>query len=101
MVSAVCYLGNWANGTRPGSDPNRQRLLDVGYTDAVLGILKAYWRTAGQPSERGEAPTPADNVTLSDLKLVKTAVGVLLNASMGFGAFGTQDNITCWADCLP
>lgn len=69
----------------PGPDVNRQRLLDVGYTNAVLTILKAYWRAVGQPSEKGEAPTPADNVTISDLKLIKTSVGVLLNASMGFG----------------
>ncbi|KAG8998705.1 hypothetical protein FRB94_005966 [Tulasnella sp. JGI-2019a] len=62
-------------------DDNRQRLLDAGYTDSVLSLLKAYSMDVSKVSETG---TAAANATLNDLKLVKTAVGALLNASMGY-----------------
>ncbi|KAG8862014.1 hypothetical protein FRB96_002457 [Tulasnella sp. 330] len=62
-------------------DGNRQRLLEVGYTESVLSILEAYWEGVSGSSE---TEASASTATLNDLKLVKTAVGVLLNASMGY-----------------
>lgn len=47
-------------------------------------MLKAYWKRISQSSKETERVV----VSLSDLKLVKTAVGALLNASMGFGKEG-------------
>lgn len=63
-----------------GADGNRQRLLDAGLPQALVALLKGY--AASIPSQ---ATRDALQISIADLKVVRTAVGVLLNASIGFG----------------
>lgn len=56
-------------------DANRKHLLDAQTLDAVLSILNSYLRDSSSPP------------SINDLKLIKTGVGVLLNASVGYGEY--------------
>ncbi|KAG8970801.1 hypothetical protein FRC03_000018 [Tulasnella sp. 419] len=58
-------------------DANRQRLLDAGYISVVSNILGSCWTHL--PENSGTS-----TYSLLDLKVFKTAVGVLLNASVGY-----------------
>lgn len=61
-------------------DDNRASILDVGLPQALVSLLEAYTESVDFSS--GSKPLP---LSLSHLKVVRTAVGVLLNASVGYG----------------
>jgi hypothetical protein len=61
-------------------DGNRSHLLEAGLPQALVSLLEGY----------AEAISPLPNtkilsISLPNLKVIKTTVGVLLNASIGFG----------------
>lgn len=57
-------------------DQNRQSLLDAGVVSSVLAMLNAYWRKI--------STTDSSRLPIDDLRLIKTSIGVLLNASLGY-----------------
>ncbi|KAF5331076.1 hypothetical protein D9619_005541 [Psilocybe cf. subviscida] len=58
---------------------NRGALLEVGFPQAVISILEAYAESI--PSPPTGKPLP---LSIPHLKVVRTSIGVLLNASIGF-----------------
>lgn len=62
-----------------GKDDNRSYLEEAGFLQSVVSLLEGY---ADQVVTDNLDPLP---LSLSDLKIVRTAIGVLLNASIGFG----------------
>ncbi len=63
------------------SDENRGYLLEAGFPQSVLGLLESYAESI-KPAQRERYP-----ISVPDLKVVKTAIGFLLNASVGYGAW--------------
>jgi hypothetical protein len=61
-------------------DENRAALLEVGFPQAVMTLLEGYAETI--PSPPDPRPLP---LSIPHLKIVRTSIGVLLNASIGFG----------------
>lgn len=61
------------------ADENRRHLLNAGFVDAVVQILENY-TLLSPPGASGPLP-----LSIPDLKVVKTSIGFLLNASIGFG----------------
>jgi hypothetical protein len=59
-------------------DDNRSYLEEAGFLQSVVSLLEGY---ADQVVTDNLDPLP---LSLSDLKIVRTAIGVLLNASIGF-----------------
>ncbi|KAG8891610.1 hypothetical protein FRC00_013382, partial [Tulasnella sp. 408] len=57
-------------------NPNRQALLDAGVVASVLEMLDAYWRKI--------SATDSSRLPVDDLRLIKTCIGILLNASLGY-----------------
>lgn len=61
------------------SDENRAALLEAQFPQAIVSLLEGYAE---------EIPTPYETVPLSlsvpHLKVVRTSIGVLLNASLNF-----------------
>lgn len=62
-----------------GLDENRNHLLESDFLQSVVSLLEGYAATI--PENRKE-PVP---LSMPDLKIVKTAIGVLLNSSVGYG----------------
>ncbi|KAF8797982.1 hypothetical protein BYT27DRAFT_7228589 [Phlegmacium glaucopus] len=60
-------------------DENRAALLDVGFPQAVMSLLEGYAETI--PFPRNLEPL---SLSIPHLKLIRTSIGVLLNASIGF-----------------
>ncbi|KAF5365667.1 hypothetical protein D9758_003317 [Tetrapyrgos nigripes] len=60
-------------------DENRMLLLDANIPQALLSLLEAY--TESVPPAPLENPLPLSTL---ELKVIRTAIGVLLNASVGF-----------------
>ncbi|KAI0064603.1 hypothetical protein BV25DRAFT_1823008 [Artomyces pyxidatus] len=60
-------------------DDNRGFLLDAGFPQMIVAILESYVETI--PAERTAQVLP---LSLPELKVVKTSIGVLLNASVGY-----------------
>ncbi|EPQ58166.1 hypothetical protein GLOTRDRAFT_136931 [Gloeophyllum trabeum ATCC 11539] len=61
-------------------DDNRGFLLEAGFPQTVVSLLEGY--TESIPSSRHRAdPAP---LSIPDLKLIKTAIGVLLNCSIDY-----------------
>ncbi|EAU88580.1 hypothetical protein CC1G_04286 [Coprinopsis cinerea okayama7 len=62
-------------------DANRGYLLDAGLPQAIVSLLEGY-------ADKVPAPTRQEALSLSlpHLRIVRTAVGVLLNASIGYDA---------------
>lgn len=61
-------------------DGNRAHLLEAGFPQALVSLLEGY----------AEIISPLPNtkiisIPLPNLKVIRTAIGVLLNASIGFG----------------
>ena len=54
-------------------------MLEAGFPQTVLGLLESY---AESVKVAQWIPLP---ISIPDLKIVKTAVGFLLNASVGYG----------------
>jgi len=61
------------------ADENRAALLEARFPQAVVALLEAYAETI--PPLTG-APLP---LTIANLGVIRTCVGVLLNASLNFG----------------
>ena len=72
------------------SDANRGRLLAAEYPQIVLEILESYQLrlSESQQSHGGCDYDGAPILTLDDLKIIKTAFGALLNASMDYSTSG-------------
>jgi hypothetical protein len=61
-------------------DGNRAHLLEAGFPQVLVSLLEGY----------AEAISPLPNtkilsISLPHLRVIRTAIGVLLNASIGFG----------------
>ncbi|THU78636.1 hypothetical protein K435DRAFT_769285 [Dendrothele bispora CBS 962.96] len=63
----------------PDHDENREFFLDAGLPRALVSLLEAYAETV--PSLPPGKPLP---LSVLGLKVIRTAVGVLLNASVGY-----------------
>ncbi|KAG8891833.1 hypothetical protein FRC01_014495, partial [Tulasnella sp. 417] len=57
-------------------NPNRQALLDAGVVASVLDMLNAYWQRI--------STSDSSRLPVDDLRLIKTCIGILLNASLGY-----------------
>jgi hypothetical protein len=62
------------------TDENRAHLLEAGVPQAIVSLLEGYAECI--PVQPDPEPLP---LSISHLKVVRTAIGVLLNASIGFG----------------
>ncbi|KAI9446202.1 hypothetical protein H4582DRAFT_2164133 [Lactarius indigo] len=62
-------------------DENREHLLESGFLTALVSLLGRY--TDLIPSDK---PTDFLPLSVAHLRVVRTAIGVLLNASLGYGA---------------
>ncbi|KAK0210706.1 hypothetical protein DFS33DRAFT_1250370 [Desarmillaria ectypa] len=62
-------------------DDNRGALLGAGFLQAVVTLLEGYAKLIPPPPQTEPLPLSIDH-----LKVVRTAIGVLLNASLGFDA---------------
>ena len=63
------------------SDENRGNLLEAGFPQTVVTLLETYSESI-PPKRRLTDPL---QIHPEDLKIVKTAVGVILNISLGYG----------------
>lgn len=61
-------------------DGNREQLLESGYVQSVVSLLERYVEALPEPT-KDSAPMP---LSIAHLKVVKTAVGVLLNTTINF-----------------
>ncbi|KAF5391423.1 hypothetical protein D9757_001930 [Collybiopsis confluens] len=66
-------------------DGNRASLLGVGLPQALVSLLRAYTKSFDPASNFKPLP-----ISLSHLKVIRTAVGVLLNASVGYDPVKTH-----------
>ena len=64
------------------ADENRGHLLDSGFLNSLVTLLQRY--TDLIPPDK---PTDFLPLSVAHLKVVRTAIGVLLNASLGYGAY--------------
>ncbi|KAK0503214.1 hypothetical protein EDD18DRAFT_1136922 [Armillaria luteobubalina] len=62
-------------------DDNRGALLGAGFLQAVISLLEGYAKLIPPPPQTEPLPLSIDH-----LKVARTAIGVLLNASLGFDA---------------
>ncbi|KAG6878723.1 hypothetical protein C0993_011538 [Termitomyces sp. T159_Od127] len=60
-------------------DENRGRLLDSGFPQAVVSLLEGYAENLPQPSH-----TRSLELSIPHLRVIKTSIGALLNASIGY-----------------
>ncbi|KIP09107.1 hypothetical protein PHLGIDRAFT_103348 [Phlebiopsis gigantea 11061_1 CR5-6] len=67
-------------------DDNRSHLLEAGFPQTVLALLEVYADSVN-PTHPSREPLP---LSIADLKIVKTAIGVLLNASFGYEPVKTR-----------
>jgi len=67
------------------SDENRGNLLEAGFPQTVASLLESYSEII-PPKRPLTDPLP---IHPDDLKIVKTAVGVILNISLGYGRLST------------
>lgn len=68
--------------TNSSLDENRGHLLEAGFPQAVSNIIDTYIDSLPTPL----SPEPAQ-LSLDQLNIVKTAIGVLLNSSLAYGAY--------------
>jgi len=66
-------------------DENRGHLLEAGFPQAIVSLLEGYSESLVPALQREPLP-----LTIPHLKVIKTAVGVLLNASINFGTYVTK-----------
>ena len=79
--TTVCLL----NGVVPAqfervTDDNRGHLLEAGLPQAIVSLLEGYSEHVVPPLRQPPLPLP-----ILHLKVIRTAVGVLLNASINYG----------------
>ncbi|TFK29897.1 hypothetical protein FA15DRAFT_663190 [Coprinopsis marcescibilis] len=61
-------------------DPNRGYLLDAGFPQVIVALLEGY-------ADKVPAPTESPlSLSIAHLRIVRTSIGVLLNASIGYDA---------------
>ncbi|EJU05755.1 hypothetical protein DACRYDRAFT_98363 [Dacryopinax primogenitus] len=65
-------------------DDNRAIFLATDYVESVLGLLESYLPWIRLPSEKDPQSKQAQPLLLDDLRVIKTAVGALLNISASF-----------------
>ncbi|KZO95175.1 hypothetical protein CALVIDRAFT_483060 [Calocera viscosa TUFC12733] len=65
-------------------DDNRELLLATDYVESVLGLLESYLPWIRLPTEADPQSKQAQPLLLDDIRVIKTAVGALLNISAGF-----------------
>jgi hypothetical protein len=65
--------------TETVSDENRSHLLEASVIQVVLSLLEAY-------NEKALATNSPIKLSVFELKLIRTSLGALLNASLGYGA---------------
>ncbi|THH12748.1 hypothetical protein EW146_g7403 [Bondarzewia mesenterica] len=63
------------------TDENRGYLLDVEFPQIIVTLLDSYAKSISAGHKTDLLP-----LSIPDLKVVKTSIGVLLNASMGYGS---------------
>lgn len=68
------------------SDENRGNLLEANFPQTVVTLLESYSESI-PPKRRLTDPLP---IHPEDLKIVKTAIGVILNISLGYGRSSTS-----------
>ena len=66
----------------PLPDENRGHLLEAGFPQEVVSLLEAYAGTISKESKSSRDPLP---LSIPHMKIVKTSIGVLLNATIGYG----------------
>jgi hypothetical protein len=71
-------------------DENRGRLLESGFINALVTLFERYADLI--PSDKATDFLP---LSVAHLKVVRTAIAVLLNASMGYGVSGHPDKPLC------
>lgn len=62
------------------SDQNRGQLLEAGFPQVVVSLLEGY--ADHLPTQPQVNPLP---LSTSHLQVIKTAIGFLLNSSLGYG----------------
>lgn len=65
-------------------DENRGHLLEAGFPQEIVLLLEGYAGTIPKDVSFPQEPLP---LSISHLKVVKTAIGVLLNATIGYGVY--------------
>ena len=63
-------------------DENQGHLLEAGFPQELVSLLEGY---AGTIPENVASPPEPLPLSIPHLKIVKTAIGVLLNATIGYG----------------
>ena len=79
---------------RFGKDDNRSYLEEAGFLQSVVSLLEGY---ADQVVPDNLDPLP---ISLADLKIARTAIGVLLNASIGFGEWRQPSSCEHGMNCV-
>lgn len=69
------------------SDGNRGALLEAGFPQAIVSVLEGYAELVPSPVQRQPLP-----LSIAHLKVIRTAIGVLLNACVGFGMYLSLKN---------
>lgn len=62
-------------------DGNREQLLDIGFLGSVVSLLERYAESIPKSTDK-DVSLP---LTISHLKVAKTSIGVILNATIGYG----------------
>lgn len=85
MVSAISiHCSSTFNQIPFELDENRSHLLEADFVQTVVSLLDGY--AASIPENRKEPMS----LSIIDLKVVKTAFGVILNASVGYGESSSE-----------
>lgn len=63
-------------------DENRGALLEAGFPQTIVSLLEGYAESI--PSNRH--PNDPLSIPIPDIKVIKTSIGVILNACLGYGA---------------
>jgi len=80
----VIILGSWLDTSMLTVylDENRGHLLEAGFPQAVSTIIDKYVNSLSPPS-----PSEPVQLSLEQLNVIKTAIGVLLNSSLAYGTY--------------
>jgi hypothetical protein len=70
-------------------DENRGRLLEAGFPQAIVSLLEGYAESIPSPPHTKPLDLP-----IAHLRVIRTSIGALLNASIGYGARKSKHPIT-------
>jgi len=73
-------------------DENRGHLLEAGFPQEIVLLLEGYAGAIPKNVTQSKEPLP---ITIPHLKIVRTAIAVLLNASIGYGLFVRYYDCDC------